>query len=147
MNHSGITGLTTLAQLAEAHGRRFHLLIVDDEPWVRDAFREFAELSEAVTVDIASCGNEAVESVRSTEYDLITVDLIMPDISGLEAIAEFKAIRPKTPIMIITGNATEKLIREAGVQGAARVLHKPVALETFVSAVASMLGRYYGMNV
>lgn len=130
-----------LAQMKRERGEPFRILIVDDEKWVREVFRDFCGLTDAFDVDIARDGREAIEKAGETVYDLITLDLIMPEMSGLEALSEIKRVSPRVPVMVITGNATDKLVREAGVMGACRVMYKPVHLEDFISEVTSTLTR------
>ena len=133
--------LHELEQLARHRGQPFKVLIVDDEKWVREVFRDFCRLSDAFDVELANTGAEAVEKVKVNKYDLITIDLIMPEMSGLEALSVIKEMSPGVPIMVITGNATEKLVHQAGIQGACRVMYKPVMLEDFVMELASTLVR------
>jgi two-component system chemotaxis response regulator CheY len=133
--------LHELEQLARHRGQPFKVLIVDDEKWVREVFRDFCRLSDAFDVELANTGAEAVEKVKVNKYDLITIDLIMPEMSGLEALNAIKEISPGVPIMVITGNATEKLVLQAGIQGACRVMYKPVVLEDFVAELTSTLVR------
>lgn len=130
-----------LAQMKRERGGPFRILIVDDEKWVREVFRDFCGLTDAFEVDIARDGREAIEKAGDTTYDLITLDLIMPEMSGLEALTGIKKVSPRVPVMVITGNATDKLVREAGVLGACRVMYKPVRLEDFISEVTSTLAR------
>ena len=131
--------LNRLSELAKARGNPFRVLIVDDEKWIRETFKDFCETTEAVEVDMAFDGAEAVKKVRSGLYDLVTVDLIMPEMSGIEVLNEIKMASPNIPVIVVTGNATEKLVNEAGVMGACGVLYKPVNLADFVSEVASTL--------
>lgn len=133
--------LEKLTEMAKRRGRPFKVLIVDDEQWVREVFRDFCNLTDAFSVELASDGAKAVQMVGDTEYDLITLDLIMPEMSGLEVLTAIKDVAPKVPIMVITGNATEKLVTEAGILGACRVMYKPVMLESFVSEMTSTLDR------
>lgn len=130
-----------LNKLALDRGKPFNVLIVDDEKWVQDVFRDFCELTDAFSVELANDGKEAIEKASHNSYDLITLDLIMPELSGLDALVEIKKITPHVPIMIITGNATDKLINEAGVLGACRVMYKPIMLENFISELTSTLSR------
>lgn len=131
--------LQKLAEQARHRGDPFHILIADDERWVREVFRDYCSLSDAFDIDLAHGGADAVDRVRHKHYDLITLDLIMPEVSGLDALAAIKTLQPHVPVMIITGNASDKLIREAGVLGACKVMHKPVLLEDFLSELASRL--------
>jgi two-component system chemotaxis response regulator CheY len=124
-----------IEDLAHQKGRAFRILIVDDEPRVRDIFKEFCEISNYVKVDIADNGAEAVSKVLSSEYDLVTMDLIMPEMSGVEAVAKIKELRPHLPVIIITGNATERLVRQAGIEGACSLLYKPIIMDDFVDEI------------
>jgi DNA-binding response OmpR family regulator len=127
--------------LAQKRGSPFRVLIVDDEEWIREAFREFCGVSDAFVVDLAGSGAEAIEKAGQVNYDLIAMDIVMPDISGLAALEAIKKASPRVQVMVITGNATDKLIYEAGVLGAANVLHKPFGLEEFIARVAAALER------
>ncbi len=130
-----------LTQLVRQRGKPFRVLIVDDEKWVQDVFKDFCELTQAFDIDLAGDGQDAIAKVRGSQYDLITLDLIMPEMSGLDVLSAIKDISPEVPVMIITGNATEKLVTEAGIMGACRVMYKPVMMETFISEVTSALQR------
>jgi DNA-binding NtrC family response regulator len=128
-----------LSEEATNRGAPFSVLVVDDEHWVRDVLRSFCDLSDAFKVDMAGSGKEALDKIKKSEYDLVTLDLIMPDLSGLEVLSKAKKMKPDMPVMIITGNATTKIVNRAGVMGACRVLYKPIMLEVFIAELTSML--------
>jgi CheY-like chemotaxis protein len=131
--------LSKIEEMARHLGRSFRILIVDDEPRVQDVFKEFCTITPSVEVDLATNGLDAVKMVRSNNYDLVTMDLIMPEMAGVEAVSKIKEMKPHLPVIIITGNATERLINEAGIKGAASLLYKPVLLEDFVEEVTLTL--------
>ncbi len=133
--------LETVTQKARERGEPFRILIVDDEQWVREVFKDFCKLTDAFNVDMAANGAEAVQMAGSNTYDLITMDLIMPEMSGLEALSAIKKSSPKVPVVVITGNATDKLVNQAGVLGACKVMYKPIRLEDFISELTSALVR------
>ncbi len=133
--------ITRLERLAQDRGRSFRVLVVDDEEWVRDVLREFCRLTGAIEVEVAESGSEAVERMKGGQFDLVTLDIIMPEMSGLEALQAIKAVAPSVPVIVVTGNATEKLVNRAGVEGACRVMYKPVQLKEFVAEVTSALCR------
>ncbi|MBU8934937.1 MAG: response regulator [candidate division Zixibacteria bacterium] len=137
----GTYDFSHIDKLAKQHGVPFKILIVDDEEWMRKVFGEFCSETDAFDVDLAVSGSEAVEKMQTASYDLVTLDLIMPEISGLDVLHEIKQMSPHTPVMIVTGNATDRLVKEAGVLGACRVLYKPVRLEDFIESLASALER------
>ncbi|MEA1981477.1 MAG: response regulator [candidate division Zixibacteria bacterium] len=123
------------AQFIKAKEKPYNVLIVDDEKWVRETFREFCELVDDFKVEMASGGQDALNKIKNNHYDLVTVDLIMPEMSGLDLLTEIKQIFPRLPVIVITGNATEKLINEAGISGASNVIYKPVSIDTFFKEI------------
>jgi len=130
-----------IKEMARKRGKAFKVLIVDDEPRVRDIFKEFCEISEAVTVDMAENGAVALEKVKNDDYDLVTMDLIMPEMSGIDAVAKIKEVKPHLPVIVITGNATDRLVKMAGIEGASSLLYKPVIMENFVDEVINSFER------
>jgi sigma-B regulation protein RsbU (phosphoserine phosphatase) len=66
-------------------GERGRLLVVDDNSINRDLLRQWLE-QQGHAVDEASGGHEALELVRANDYDLILLDLVMPDLNGLEVL-------------------------------------------------------------
>ncbi|PWB68704.1 hypothetical protein C3F09_11175 [candidate division GN15 bacterium] len=132
-------GFEQLKAAVERRGQPFNVLIVDDERYVREVFRDYCAITKVVAVDMATDGKTALERVCHETYDLITLDLIMPEMSGIDALIAIKDVCPHVPIMIVTGNATDKLIDEAGVLGACKVMYKPVLLDEFVDTLANTL--------
>ena len=129
-----------LNKMASDRGEPFKVLIVDDEKWVREVFQDFCKLTNAFEIELAENGSDALEKVRANTYDLITLDLIMPEMSGLEVLTAVREVSPHVPVMVITGNATEKIVNEAGILGACRVMYKPIMLEDFIHELTSALG-------
>lgn len=128
-------------KMVAERGKAFRVLIVDDEPRIREIFRDFCELTNSVEVDMAENGADAVNKVENGNYDLVTMDLIMPEMAGVEAVSKIKKIKPHLPVIVITGNATERLVNQAGVKGASSILYKPVLLDNFIDEVVSTLER------
>lgn len=119
-------------------GEPINILVVDDEDNVRDVFVDFCRTSPLFKVDSASGGLEAIEKIKFTKYDIVTLDLVMPEVSGLDTIEIIKKSQPHLPVVIVTGNATEELIRQAGTMGGCRVLRKPVNLQDFLAELADL---------
>jgi len=130
-----------IEKMVTGRGKAFKILIVDDEPRIREIFRDFCELTNSVEVDMAENGADAVNKVEKGNYDLVTMDLIMPEMAGVEAVSKIKNLKPHLPVIVITGNATERLVNQAGVKGASSILYKPVLLDNFIDEVISTLER------
>ena len=86
------------------HGRR--ILIVDDEPLNLEVARFMFE-DVGLLVDTAEDGLQAIKHVRETDYAAILMDMKMPNLDGLEATKQIRAMstRQETPILAITANA------------------------------------------
>lgn len=132
--------MTAEELLGRREGRPLKVLIVDDEEQVRNVFRDFCLSSPLFTVTTASGGAEAVDIVGKNDFDLVTIDLVMPEVSGIDAIEMIRRQKPHLPVVIVTGNATERLIAEAGHFGCCRVLHKPVGIEQFLEELVDIAG-------
>lgn len=128
-----------IGELVESVGRPVRGLIVDDEPWVGSVLQSFCELAPGLEADVCYNGLEAIEKVQNGAYDFVTVDLVMPELSGVETVRELLKIAPHMPIMIVTGNATEELKRQAGCAGARKILEKPVELTEFLTEITELL--------
>ncbi len=112
------------------------LLIVDDEIAIRTALHRWFLLHE-FDADCASNGLEAVNLCRINAYDLVTIDLDMPLMGGLEAIPLIREIHPQIPIVVLTGYAKDTGIALA--KGAQRVCVKPLRLSELEAQVRSVL--------
>jgi two-component system chemotaxis response regulator CheY len=103
-----------------------NILIVDDSATVREALN--LTLSGAgYAVAMAKDGNDALEMVFSSDYDLLMTDLNMPNMNGMEFISEVRKLSGKrfTPIIILSGEAAEHRKKECISAGASGYLQKP----------------------
>ena len=81
------------------------ILIVDDEDKIREVVREYAQFS-GFTVSEASDGMEAVEKVRSQDFDVIVMDIMMPRLDGFSACKEIKKIKD-IPVIMLSARGEE----------------------------------------
>lgn len=77
------------------------ILIVDDDEHIRRLYKEELQ-EEGYDVVIASTGKEALELFEKEEPDLVTLDILMPDIDGIKLLRQMKEKRPRTPIIMST---------------------------------------------
>ena len=99
------------------------ILIVDDEPSNRNILSQ--ELThEGYSVVAASDGREALRKVESSRPDLIILDYMMPDLSGLEVLKELRKRENDTPVVMITAYGTMERAVEAMKEGALRFHHQ-----------------------
>lgn len=104
--------------------KRKRILVVDDEETARVTL-EVLLAKEGFDVTLAKNGREAIERIKQAQFDLALVDLVMPDINGMETLGEIKRISPKTNVIIITGFGTIDNAVEAVKKGAVNYVLKP----------------------
>lgn len=83
----------------------YHILVVDDETRIRSVIRKYAEF-EGHTVTEAADGMEAVLLCRNNTYDMIIMDIMMPELDGFSACREIRKIT-QTPIIILSARGEE----------------------------------------
>jgi CheY-like chemotaxis protein len=106
------------------------ILIVDDEKIVSNFFAQLAKVRGYTDIDTVSSGEDAMAYVIRNSYSLITLDIQMPGVSGLEIIAMLRNMCPHAIIAIISGFIPEEISTE--VAGCADVMiPKPINIETF----------------
>jgi two-component system response regulator AtoC len=105
-----------------------HVLVVDDESSQRELLAGFLK-KRGYTVTTAASGVEAVEKNATTGFDLVILDLKMPELDGIETIVRMKEIDPETYFVVLTGYGTVESAVRAMKSGAYDYLNKPVNLD------------------
>jgi two-component system response regulator MprA len=120
---------------------RMTILVVDDEPAVREALRRALEL-EGYAVDLAGDGAEALARIeRGPEPDAVLLDVLMPRVDGLEVARTLRREGRDVPVLMLTARA-EVTDRVEGLDaGADDYLVKPFALEELLARVRALLRR------
>jgi CheY-like chemotaxis protein len=118
-----------------------NILIADDDPILRLTVGEFLG-AVGHTVLEAADGREALDLIAAAAVDLLIVDMLMPNVDGLETIMELRKAGSKIPIVAISsGGRMDRsiLLRPAVVFGADVTLSKPLLRDTLVSTVEAAL--------
>ena len=106
------------------------ILLIDDEEVITNYFTQLANSRGIEDIDTAGSGEEALTYVMRKNYDLITLDIRMPGVSGLEIIAMLRNMCPHAIIAVISGYIPDEI--DAEVADCVDVLiDKPVNIETF----------------
>jgi DNA-binding NarL/FixJ family response regulator len=119
---------------------RIRVLIVDDHAMVRQGLRTFLELQDASVLPIevvgeAANGIEAVDLARRTQPDVVLLDLVMPQMDGIQATPRIIECSPHTRVIILTSFTEEDKVLPAIRAGAQGYLLKDIPPAELVQAV------------
>jgi len=114
------------------------ILVVDDEMRIREGCREILT-EEGFEVSSAENGEKGLEMIAREHFDIILLDLMMPEISGLDVLPEVKSSHPDTVVIVITGYATVEHSIEAMKAGAFDFIPKPFSPEQLKVVVSKAI--------
>ena len=103
---------------------RGSVLIVDDEKNIRLALAMALEPLK-LQVEMAALGEEALDKLAEKSYDLILLDMRLPDLDGMKVLSRVGKIWPQTKVIVITAYGSSDMAVEAMILGAADFLPKP----------------------
>ncbi|MCP4347450.1 MAG: response regulator [Desulfobacterales bacterium] len=118
--------------------KRYKILVVEDDKTSLEAWKEVLE-DEGYYTDIADNGRIATELWENNIYDLIIVDLRIPEIDGRDLINRFKEEQPLTQVIILSGQGKEGDLIDAINKHVFAYLAKPVDLEKLLEVVAEAI--------
>ena len=119
--------------------RSFKLLIVDDSNIMRRRIERSQQFDALEVVGTASNGLEALELFRATQPDIVTMDITMPQMDGIECIEKLVALRPAVRILVISALADKATAVEAMEKGANGFLNKPFTDRQLNEAIAELM--------
>src|ERR1700758_1589178 len=117
-----------------------HILVVDDEANIRDSLDGILR-EEGYTVTSTGSGQEAVVLLRDAPYDVLLLDIFLPDRDGLDVLNDMRALSPENrpEVIVISGHATIETAVKATKLGAFDFLEKPLLLERTLIVVKNAL--------
>jgi two-component system response regulator HydG len=101
-----------------------HILVIDDDKAMRDACYQILA-RQGYQVELAAGARQGLTLLERSSFDAILLDLVMPDLDGLEALKKIKALDPEVEVIIITGYGTIPSAVETIKAGAFHFLSKP----------------------
>ncbi|RKY03164.1 MAG: response regulator [Spirochaetes bacterium] len=114
------------------------VLVIDDEKIVLDSVKKVLS-GENFDVEGSLSSKKGLDLAISKDYDIVLVDIRMPEIGGMRVLRDIKRAKPYLPVMIITGYATVQSAVQAMKLGAVDYIEKPFTPEQLVDAVKSAL--------
>lgn len=126
------------------------IMLVDDHPVVRRGVRDIlVEAFSGAAVQEVGSGTEAVQLSRTRAWDIVILDLTLPDGSGLDVLKRIRETNPRLPVLILSMHAPDQFARRAIAAGASGYLTKDSADTELVTAVTRLIkgGKYFGAQV
>ncbi|MFC1713016.1 sigma-54-dependent transcriptional regulator [Candidatus Poribacteria bacterium] len=114
------------------------ILIVDDEKEIRNSLSGVLE-DDGYNPLTASNGAEALKIIQADGVELILLDVMLPDIDGMEVLRRVKAVEPDIPVVMISGQATIDAAVESTKLGAYHFIEKPLAPENMLLTIRRAL--------
>jgi len=109
----------------------FHILIIEDDPEHAELIRMGFRRHDEFFLDFATSGEEGLEMIAATAYDLISVDLVLPGIGGLDVLVRIRKLDPDIPVVMVSGHGTTEMAVVAFENRATKYVVK--SLESFKS--------------
>jgi len=116
------------------------VLLVDEEKIVLDTY-SFLLSKEEYKIVTADSGKKALRELCQQTFDLVITDLAIRNENGCTVLEEVKTMFPTIPVIVLTDNLSEIVIRFASLLGACTLIEKPFSYEILISSIRSSLTR------
>ena len=115
-----------------------NILVIDDESGIRSSLKGILE-DEGYQVKTTDTGEKGIEMLKSENFDLVFLDIWLPEINGIEALQKIKSFDKGIQVVIITGHGSVESAVKATKLGAFNFLEKPLSLEKVVLTAKNAL--------
>ena len=119
----------------QPRGRQASVLVVDDDPYVHRLLNEMLGAAQ-YTVRCVSMGGEALQATSNQEFDIILLDVCLPDFSGIDTLRRLKGDAVSAGVVMISGDGESETVVEAMRLGALDYLVKPLVADKVLATVA-----------
>ena len=111
------------------------VLIVDDAAFMRIKLKDILEKNNYEVVGEAENGIEAIEKYKEVSPDIVTMDITMPEMDGVQALKEIKAFDPNAKILMCSAMGQQSMVMDAIRAGAVDFIVKPFDTERVIHAL------------
>ena len=137
MNDTGLGGQVSKGTPVKPDEKKLRILITDDSKLLRKKLREELENLGCEVIE-ASNGKEAIMRDLEQEPDGVILDIVMPEVGGIEALQVIREVSPTVPIVMLSSAGTPQKLMQTLKMGAIDFIQKPYTKEQIVRAVAAI---------
>jgi CheY-like chemotaxis protein len=115
------------------------ILVVDDN---EDLLETFAMILKrrGYEVQTACDGSSAVDKFKEHNFDVTLMDIVMPEMNGVDAFKKIRAIQPDASIILMTAYSDEELVQSALDEGVTLIIQKPVRIDSLIKLINETAG-------
>jgi DNA-binding NtrC family response regulator len=115
------------------------ILVVDDN---QDLLETFAMILKrrGYRVQTACSGISAIDKFKEQHFDVTLMDIVMPEMNGVDTFKKIKEISPEAPIILMTAYSDEELIQSAKDEGVRKIIHKPIRIDQLIELINDTAG-------
>ncbi len=117
----------------------YTVLVVDDAAFMRLAIKNVLEKNNFKVIADAKNGLEAIEKYIECKPDIVTMDITMPDMTGIDALKKIREIDPNAKVVMISAMGQERMVKEAILNGAKNFIVKPYKEEHIVQTLLKVM--------
>lgn len=117
------------------------VLIVDDAAFMRMTLKNIITSAGHEVVGEAANGLEAIEQYKSAKPQLVTMDITMPEMDGIEALKEIKKVDPKAKVLMCSAMGQQSMVIEAIQSGASDFIVKPFNADRINESIGKVLSK------
>jgi two-component system chemotaxis response regulator CheY len=114
------------------------VLIVDDAAFMRISIKNMLTKNGYDVIGEAENGRVGVEKYKELSPDIVTMDITMPELSGLDALREIVKFDPKAKVIMVSAMGQEAMVRDAIISGAKGFIVKPFKEEGIIAAIKKL---------
>jgi two-component system, chemotaxis family, chemotaxis protein CheY len=115
------------------------VLIVDDAVFMRTAIKSFLTKNGFEDIVEAQNGLEGLQKYKELRPDIVTMDITMPEMSGLEALKAIMEFDPKAKVIMVTAMGQEVMVKDAIMYGARSFIVKPFKEDQVINTIKKLL--------
>ncbi|MFP4497900.1 MAG: response regulator [Vulcanimicrobiota bacterium] len=128
------------------NGEAFKFLIVDDSEFIRKSLKIVVKLLKGQVVGESPDGKDAIEKYKQFRPDIVTCDIVMPNMSGVEVVKELVGIDPQAKVIMISSMGYKDMVKEAISNGAKYFIVKPFKPMDAAVTIRKVIAKLFGIS-